>query len=349
MNAVDVQRAVDDEPADADAAKLDPKDAKPEPEVEEVAAPASDAPPERAQPPPPRPSRHPWRRPGRHIARQRLKIAAGLAAYLALLGLAFYAGKAHQSSADQQLYAAYHPAGGASAGRGGTGGPTDQLVAAALSIGNPPGSGPSSSASPAPQSTAPATGGQGAAPTLSVVAGQLSSVSGQALSVQPSQGGRQPVAIASSTRFYVVSAAPTSSLAVGQRVVVSTSRDSSGTSTATGITISPAGTAPVEAQSSSRAQGSGGSIYGTVTAVAADSMSLQTRQGTTVRLRLGGTTPVYRVDRTTMARIKAGMAVAVEVTAVDGHAVATDVVASGIPGIAPRLSAVRSATAEQGG
>ncbi len=63
-----------------------------------------------------------------------------------------------------------------------------------------------------------------------------------------------------------------------------------------------------------------------------------------MRLRFGGTTPVYRVEQTTLAGIKAGMAVAVEVAAVDGHNVAADVVASGMQGVTPHLSAPGAGT-----
>jgi hypothetical protein len=344
MNAIDAQHATDSAAADMGAVKPDPEDEDLTGQVTahaELDDPQSAAPPSPAEPAVPRRQRHPWRGLGGRVVPRRLTFAAGLVAYLALLALAFYAGMSHQSSADHQLYDQYHPQATGSARGGGTGGAANSLVAAALSVGDPPGSGPSSSAAPAPQPNAPASGGQGAAPTSSTLTGQLTGISTKALSVQPGQGSGQTLALASSTRFYLVNTAPTSTLAPGQRVVASVSRDSSGASTATGITISPAGAILVDAQSANQAQDPGTPIAGAITAVDKGSLTMQTSQGTTLHLRLGGTTPVYGVVQATSGRVKAGMSVAVQATTVNAQAVAADVVASGIPGITLLLSAPR--------
>jgi hypothetical protein len=209
---------------------------------------------------------------------------------VALLGGAFYGGRVYQNNVDQKLFAAYNPsqsntgprAGGTAFGSGGFGGGSSQnaQINAALAVGNPPSSVPSdsgatSSASFASGSTSPASSGssptsstagqsaasigQGrvaAAGTSRALTGQLLSISGGTLTVQ-SFLGPQSLPMTAQTHFYQVASAAGTALAVGQRVAIAPDRNDP--STATSVTIAPAGNVFVRVRSFSGGTGGVGS------------------------------------------------------------------------------------------
>jgi hypothetical protein len=323
---------------------------------------------------------------------------------VALLGGAFYGGRVYQNNVDQKLFAAYNPsqsntgprAGGTAFGSGGFGGGSSQnaQINAALAVGNPPSSVPSdsgatSSASFASGSTSPASSGssptsstagqsaasigQGrvaAAGTSRALTGQLLSISGGTLTVQ-SFLGPQSLPMTAQTHFYQVASAAATALAVGQRVAIAPDRTDP--STATSVTIAPAGNLFVRVRSFSGGAGgfgSGGSggnggngggfgsggnggsfgsrgngggfgrgagLAGTITALRHGTITVTTQQGGSQTVKLTALTAVYRVVAATREGLKAGSYVSVGSATVDGRQVAADVVEATVPGTMPTI------------
>jgi hypothetical protein len=187
-----------------------------------------------------------------------------------LLGGAFYGGRVYQNNIDQKLFVAYNPpqsntgtrAGGTSFGSGGFGGGSSQnaQINAALTVGNPPSSASSdSSATSSNTSQSAASTGQGgavSAGTRRALSGQLLSISGGTLTVQ-SFLGQESLPMTAQTHFYQVTTAAATALAVGQRVAIAPNRNDP--STATSVTIAPAGNVFVRVRSFSGGSGGFGS------------------------------------------------------------------------------------------
>jgi hypothetical protein len=205
------------------------------------------------------------------------RTGLGIVAGVALLGGAFYGGRVYQNNVDQKLFAAYNPsqsntgprAGGTAFGSGGFGGGSSQnaQINAALAVGNPPSAVPSDSgATSSGSSPTSSTAGQSAASigqgsvavagTSRALTGQLLSISGGTLTVQ-SFLGQQSLPMTAQTHFYQVASAAATALAVGQRVAIAPDRNDP--STATSVTIAPAGNVFVRVRSFSGGTGGVGS------------------------------------------------------------------------------------------
>jgi hypothetical protein len=309
-----------------------------------------------------------------------------------LCGGAFYGGRLYQNNVDQKLFAAYNPpqsttgprAGGLSFGSGGSS--QNAQINAALTVGNPPSSAPSnagaaSSASSGSGTTSSTTGqsaastGQGgavSAGTRRAFSGQLLSISGGTLTVQ-SFRGQDSLPMTAQTHFYRVASAAATALAVGQRVAIAPDRNDP--STATSVTIAPAGNIFVRVRSFSGGTGgfgsggngggfgsggngggfgstgsggfgSGGSggrfgrgagLAGTITALGHGTITVQTQQGGSQTVTLTALTGVYRVVAATREGLKAGSYVSVGSATVDGRQMAADVVVATTPGTMPTI------------
>jgi hypothetical protein len=321
-------------------------------------------------------------------------MGLGIVAGVALLGGAFYGGRVYQNNVDQKLFGAYNPAqsnsgtraGGTAFGSGGFGGASQNAqINAALTVGNPPSSASSGSGSPSSatsgsrstsstagqSATSPGQGSAAAAGTSRALSGQLLSISGGSLTVQ-SFLGQQSLPMTAQTHVYQVASAAATALAVGQRVAIAPDRNDP--STATSVTIAPAGNLFVRVRSFSGGAGgfgSGGSagfgsggpgggfgsggnggngagfgsggfgrgagLAGTITALGHGTITVKTQQGGSQTVKLTALTGVYRVVAATREKLKAGSYVSVESVTVNGRQVAADVVEATAPGTMPTI------------
>jgi hypothetical protein len=308
-------------------------------------------------------------------------MGLGIVAGVTLLGGAFYGGRVYQNNVDQKLFGAYNPpqsntgprAGGTSFGSGGFGGGSSQnaQINAALTVGNPPSS--ASSGSGATSSTtgqSAASSGQGgavSAGTRRALTGQLLSISGGTLTIQ-SFVGQDSLPMTAQTHVYQVASTAATALAVGQRVAIAPDRTDP--STATSVTIAPAGNVFVRVRSFSGGSGGfgsggngggfgsggngggfgsggsagfggfgsgggfgrGGGLTGTITALGHGTITVKAQQGGSQTVKLTALTAVYRVVAATREGLKAGSYVSVGSATVNGRQVAADVVQATTPG-----------------
>jgi Domain of unknown function (DUF5666) len=304
------------------------------------------------------------------------RTGVGIVAGVALLGGAFYGGRVYQNNVDQKLFGAYNPpqsntgtrAGGIAFGSAGFGGGASQnaQINAALTVGNPPSSASSGSGAPSSASsiststsstagaTSPGQGSAAAAGTSRALSGQVLSISGGTLTVQ-SFLGQESLSMTAQTHFYQVTTAAATALAVGQRAAIAPNRNDP--STATSVTIAPAGNVFVRVRSFSGGSGgfgSGGSgggfgsgtgggfgrgagLAGTITALGHGTISVKTQQGGSQMVKLTALTAVYRVVAATREGLKAGSYVSVGSATINGRQVAADVVEATVPGTMPAI------------
>jgi hypothetical protein len=197
------------------------------------------------------------------------------------------------------------------------------------------------------------------------------SISGGTLTVQ-SFLGQESLPMTAQTHVYQVASTAATALAVGQRVAVAPDRTDP--STATSVTIAPAGNLFVRVRSFSGGAGgfggggrggvgsggtgggfgSGGSgggfgsgtgggfgrgagLAGTITALGHGTITVKTQQGGSQTVKLTALTGVYRVVAATREGLKAGSYVSVGSATVNGRQVAADVVEATVPGTMPTI------------